>query len=498
MGTTTAAIYARLSDDKRKGTSDEGLNVDEQIEACKAFIASKGWTVGKVYRDDSISATKEGVTRPDFECLLQDKPPVVVAWRASRLSRHVMDTLRIKTAGITGYLTDGGMVDFSSGDSTMLTLIRSAIDAAEGQKKAEFQKQANLRMAKAGQWHYSRPVFGNDRESGKVIPDQAEAIQHAAKLIAAEEWSFFRTAKEWNDQGFRTPKTEKAGGRLWEPGTVRNFFTSPRLIGKRVYDGETYVMKGWEPVLDEDTFNAIQELINANKTGKRGVQGSRNMPHLLTGIASCDVCGKGLNVSYRGGPDSTRAYRCTTPGHVSRVAEPFEKWVVEKFLYLLMHEGADRVVSPDTADSATKLRLERVKATKEHDAWLDEAVEGGLSPAVIGKKEKAHAKKLAELDAKLLEVMRKTSFADLLSEVATEGPEAMWKRWESIPMDKKRAVIQALFSEIVVKKAPQGRRFRPEYVTLRATDLMLSLTDLNSQPEEVSDELIALLGLEPL
>ncbi|MDO5876486.1 hypothetical protein FV140_14570 [Paenarthrobacter ureafaciens] len=496
---TTAAIYARLSNDKRQGTKDEGATVAEQIKACEAFIAAKGWTLGEVYKDNNISAT-DGSVRPDFERMLKDAPPIVVAFRSSRLSRDVMDTLRLKAAGITGYMEDGGMLDFSSGDATMLTLLRSVIDSAEGQKKSEFQKFRNKADAKEGRWHYARPVFGNDRVTGKLIPSEAKAIREAAALIAAEETTFFKTAKLWNELGFRTPKSGNAGGRLWEPGTVRNFFTAPRLIGKRVYDGETYDMtqNGWEPVLDEDTFNTIQELITANKTGKRGKQGSRNMPHLLTGIATCEVCGKGMNVGYRGGAGSAKAYRCTTPGHVSRVAEPFEKWIVEKFLYLLMHEGAEQVVSPDTHGSATKLRLERVKEVREYTEWRKKASKSRLDPEFLELAQDEHKAKLADIDAQLLEVLRETSFSGLLPDIATEGPEAMWTRWESVPMEKKRAVIKSLFSEVVVKKAPQGRRFRPEYIKLVPTDLMLQLTALNVQGEEVSDELAELLGLPAL
>lgn len=496
METKTAAIYARISQDKRKGTKDEGASVESQIAACKDWIERKGWTVGKVYRD-TLSATKGGV-RAGFEEMLKDAPKVVVYFKQDRLERDPKDLDRFILAGCEGYAIDGTRVTVDNASAELVSGLFSLLNRFEGKQKAERQKLRNKSDAEAGKWHYSRPIFGNDRVTGKIIPAEAEAIRHAAKLIAAEESTFFQTAKEWNALGFRTPESKGAGGRLWEPGTVRNFFTSPRLIGKRVYEGKTYVMSGWEPVLDEETFDTIQELINANKTGRRGVQGSRNMPHLLTGIATCDVCGKGLNAGYRGGKTNARSYRCTTPGHVSRVAEPFEKWVVEKFLYLLMHDGAEQVVSPDTHGSATKLRLERVKAVKAHGEWLDEAVEADLSPAIIAKKEKAHAAKLEELDAKLLEVMRETSFAGLLPELASDGPEAMWKRWESVSMEKKRAVVQSLFSEIVVKKAPQGKRFKPEYVRLKATDLMLELISLNQQPEAASEQLAEAFSLAPL
>lgn len=144
-----AAIYARISQDKRIGTQDEGASVQSQIDACTAFIEARGWTVGETYSDNDVSATS-GAVRPAFERLLADSPPVVVAFKQDRLSRDLVDTLRLKGSGITGYLTDGGVLDFSTADSSMLTVIRTAIDEAEGRKKSERQKLATLRDARAG------------------------------------------------------------------------------------------------------------------------------------------------------------------------------------------------------------------------------------------------------------------------------------------------------------------------------------------------------------
>lgn len=487
--TTTAAIYARLSHDKSKGAGDEGKTVEAQIEACKAFIDRKGWTVGEIYSDNSISATN-GAERPDFEKMLADKPPIVVAYRSSRLSRSVMDTLSLKTAGITGYLEDGGMLDFSSGDSSMLTLIRSVIDGADGEKKAEFQKLRNLRDAKEGKWHYSRPVFGNDRATGELIPKEAKVIREAADALVAGETSFFHIAKAWNAAGFRTPKSANAGGRNWEPGTVRNFFCAPRLIGKRVYEGVTYTMEGWEPLLTEEVWLAIQAHIEAHKTGRKGVQGARHNPHLLTGIATCGhidpvkgVCGNGLNINYRGGKGSAKAYRCTAPGHVSRVGLPLEKFVVEAFLYLLMHQGAEDVVNPSGAEGGAALRLRRLDLVKKHNEWVDQAVELEMDAVTMKKKEVAHLAKLAEIDAQLLRLAQDTSFAGVFPLLADAGMSAAWDRWDAIPVAKQRGIVQSLFKSIEVLPSPQGGRFNPKYVRLTATPLMLKLADLNAGPE---------------
>lgn len=468
------ATYSRISQDK----TGAGMAVENQLAAIKEWAEANGHTLGTAYTDNDLSATS-GKVRPAFERLLRDNPPAVVVWHQDRLLRVSKDLERVLDAGMTIYSVVAGSLDLSTPQGRAVARTVTAWNTYEGEQKAARQKLRNSADAEAGKWHYARPVFGNDRVTGALIPDEAEAIRTAAADLVEDRTTFYQISKTWNAAGFRTPLSKGAGGKEWEPGTVRNFFTKPRLIGERVYKGETHTMEGWEPVLDRETFQSIQQLIEANRTGKRGVQGARNMPHLLTGIATCEKCGKGLNVQYRGGKGSAKAYRCTTPGHVSRVALPLEKWIVEKFLYLLLHEGADRIVHPEAADTSSKLRMERIALKREHEAWLDEAIDAGLSPAVIGKKETAHTKKLAELDARLLETLRETSFAMLIEEVPT-APQLMWERWETVPMDKKRAVIQSLFSSIVVRPGPQGARFKPEYVRLSPTPLMMQLVDLNS------------------
>lgn len=497
-GTITAAIYARLSDDKRKGSDDEGRTVAEQIADCRAFIVAKGWTEGKTYSENDVSATDGGI-RPEFERLLADAPPIVVAWRSSRLSRDPMDTLRIKAAKMTGYLTDGGMIDFSSADAGMLTMLRSVIDQADGAKKAEFQKRRNLSDAKDGKWHYARPVFGNDHRTGALIPNEAEAIQKSAKALAAEETTFYKVSKDWNAQGFRTPQSANAGGKEWEPGTVRNFFKAPRLIGKRVYEGVTYTMKDWEPVLDEETFEQIQTLIEGNKTGKRGVSLKASNMHLLTGIARCGVvtgegdkkvtCGKGMNIGYRGDKNSPRYYKCTTPNHTTRTAEPLERYVVSLFLYNLMHKGAEEALAPEGAKDIASVRAEKRKLEADLQVWLKEANEVGLSATAQKMKEDSTAEKVAVLDAQIMEHQKQNIFADLLPEMVEEGVEAMWKRWDSVDRVKQRAIVEALIASVVVLRSPQGTRFSGKYVKVQATPLLLKLNaSVQEDVYEVSEE----------
>lgn len=483
--TQTAAIYARISTDKRKGSTDEGATVATQIKACKAFIKTKGWTVGEIYTDNDISATT-GAERPDFERMLSDKPPIVVYREQTRIERGSDDSLdRFLLAGCEGYGADGTRATVENASSELVTRLFSLLGKFEGKQKAERQKLRYAADAESGKVHLARPVFGNDHKTGKLIPEEAEAIRTAAKDLVNGDTTFFQIAKRWNAQGLRTPKSANMGGKAWEAGTVRQFFQRERLMGKRTYNGVTRDLANWEPLLDEQTFSQIQTLIESRKTGKRGTQGNRHRPHLLTGIATCGhkdengkVCGNGLNVAYRGTEGSPRYYRCTTPNHLTRTADKLDKLVVGRFIDLMVLSGADELLNPDVkTNGIADLRTRKLTLEKEHAAWSKEAGEAKIPMSYISARESAHEAEIAEIDAQLMEYEKTAIFAFVFDEMR-HGPEALWERWESQDMGRKRRIVRAMYDKIEVLPAKQGKRFSAEYIRMKPSALHMQLLEL--------------------
>jgi site-specific DNA recombinase len=483
---TTAAIYARLSQDKRQGTSEEGASVTSQIEACKRYIRTQGWTLGEVYKDNSISATS-GAERPAFERMLKDAPGVVVAFKQDRLSRDLMDTLRIKAAGITGYMCDGGRLDFSSADAEMMTIFRTAMDSAEGRKKAERQKLATLRDARAGKYRGSIRPFGQER-SGEWVPAEAEAVREAAVLIASGKQTFFKTAELWNAAGLLTPATGKQGGKHWTSGTVRNYFTRPRLIGFQEHEGTLYKLKDWNPLLNKDTFDQIQTLIEGKRTGKRGVSETRADMHLLTGIAQCVECGRGMNSGQRGGAGSTRLYRCPTVKHQTVVAAPLEDAISLHTLDLLMHHEDAQEQATETSKALAALMSEKRVAESEHEKWLEEAVDAGLKPFLIAKREDVHRERISGMDDEILRLNQDMKVSIFQLPAGPLGPkdnltERNLSGWRSISMEQRRDLLKTLFESITVDRAGQGKRFKAERVTYHYTSLGQRLSDKWAETE---------------
>ncbi|NUL43726.1 recombinase family protein [Cellulosimicrobium funkei] len=473
-----AAIYARISQDKKVGTTEEGASTASQIDACRKFIKAQGWEAGEVYVDNSISATS-GAVRPAFERLLEDSPSVVVAFKQDRLSRDLMDTLRIKTAGITGYLCDGGRLDFGSADSEMLTMIRSVVDSAEGKKKSERQKLATERDAKSGKYRGSIRPFGQTLTGERVEPE-ATAVQTAAQDLADGTATFWDIAKRWNGDGLKTPQTGKQGGKDWTSGTVRNYFTRPRLIGQQEYEGKLYTLNNWEPLLTAETFGHIQSLIESKKTGKRGVSTSRTDTRLLTAITQCE-CGRGMNAGQRGGAGSTRLYKCPTVKHQTVVAEPLERAVSLHALQLLSQSEDGNEEREEATQAIASLLDEKRVAESAHQEWITEAVEAGLSPKLISQKETAHGKRVSEIDAEVLRLR-----ADLQATIFPKLGEDDLAGWETVSIAQRRDMLTSLFSKVQIARGGQGKRFSADRITYTYTDLGWTLYDRWAENNTVS------------
>lgn len=470
-----AAIYARISQDKFLGGDiQEGLNVAGQIEACKAFIKAKGWTLGEIYRDDSISATKEDLVRPAFRQMIADAPTIVVADKQDRLSRSVADTVLLKTAGITGYLLDGGKLAFSTADEEMMTLFRTVMDQGEGRKKSERQKAASLRMAKAGIYRGSIRPFGQTLKGDWVQPE-ADAVIEAAEKLASNEWTFFKVAKVWNDAGLKTPLSKRQGsskgqgGKEWTAGTAKQYFGRPRLKGWQEYNGVLYKLENWAPLLSDEVFEAIQERIKRERKDSTGRAPIRVTTHLLTNICVCSVCGRGANVGYRGGTGSKKYYRCPTPGHGTVTAPPMEDAVARYAIALLSQHKELQAESQNVLQRRTTLQKKRNELISVHEEWISDALASKMKASRIAKAEELHDAELEAIDAELLE-LDADRFTTIFREATFKTGKGKWdyattidlSGWEELEIQKRRELLQTLFTSIEITKSERGKRFSEE------------------------------------
>jgi len=108
-------------------------------------------------------------------------------------------------------------------------------------------------------------------------------------------------ARNWAARGIRP-----VAAKQWWPTSIVGTLTSPRLAGLREWHGRTYPAAGWPAILDVDTHQRLVRLF-ADPARRRHVV--RAPAHLLSGIATCPKCGRGLHYR-RHASDRADSYGC--------------------------------------------------------------------------------------------------------------------------------------------------------------------------------------------
>jgi hypothetical protein len=239
-------------------------------------------------------------------------------------------------------------------------------------------------------------------------------------------------------------------------------------------------LKDWTPILDEETFQHVQDEIARLATGQRGVRKETHRNHLLTGIAVCgeDNCNGKLSIAYSG-KGGKRRYKCLVAGHPAKVADKFEEHVLIQMFPLLAATEAESILNPDSPKgSLAALRSQKARMELDHAEWMEEALEAGLKPSHIAAKETKHENAVKELATQIAELNRENLFGELLDGLPMNADEVLpylMERWKSVTLDRQREVIKAMFSRIAILRGDHGKRFQPEKVILEYSELAMTL-----------------------
>lgn len=515
--------YCRVSEDR----AGQSLAVSRQEKDIRQWAEAKGHTISRVISDNDISAYS-GKPRPGFEELLKQPNKNVVVWGQDRLLRVSTDLERVLDAELAIYQVTAGILDLATPQGRMQARVHASMATYEVEQMKARQLAKNQQLAEQGKYRGSIRPFGQER-TGAWVDSEATAVRKAVAMLLHPEdtsrWSFYRISEYWNDLGLRTPQTGEQGGKQWTAGTVRQYFQRPRLYGFQDYKGTLYPLKNWEPLLTKEQFDGIQQIIERNKP-KYNSGPIRHDIHLLTGIAKCVECDRGLNAGYRGGKGSTRQYKCPTTKHMSIVAEPLDQAVSQHALELLSQHDEMTVQRNDSQVLREQKRRERLNLIDAHDQWISEALEYALSPADIMKRREHHTKALQKIDAELLELdkdnllslfettakpkasaRRKSKRATkrTAKRVDADQPTEIWNPfskkmepfnsrpeepastidiaevlagineeltgWNQVDIQYRRRLLETLFSKVTISRGGKGKRFTPEVINYEYTEL---------------------------
>lgn len=388
----TAAAYIRVS------TEDQiEYSPDSQIKKIKEYAKHND-----IFIDDELVFLDEGISgrkaekRPEFMrmiALAKTKPrpfDVILVWKFSRFARNREDSIVYKSMLRKQCGIDVVSVSEQIGEDKTSILIEALLEAMDEYYSinlAEEVKRGMLEKVSRGEV-VTPPSFGYTVENNVYIPHPEEAPIISRIFNSYLTGNGLRTiARTLGAEGVRTKR-----GNLPDNRFVEYILRNPVYIGKirwskegraastRDYTNENIIIVDGkhQPLVDLDTWNAVQDKLDAQKKayGKHQRK-EQTVDFMLKGLVRCSSCGATLTHAARNvGIQCHNFARGTCKvSHYISLAK-INKAVIEALESSIEHMSFDikpkSRTSPANGPDVNKLianeerKLERVRAAYEN------------------------------------------------------------------------------------------------------------------------------------
>jgi site-specific DNA recombinase len=350
-----AVIYLRVS---TKEQTEEGYSIPAQAEACRRFIADRGWELAEEYVDRGESART--ADRPQLQAMLarlaEDQSiNCLVVHKLDRLARNLEDHAAVRAAlrkaGVQLHSVTESLEDSASGKLVegILASIAEFYSANLGQ---EIRKGLDQKATQGG-WPTKAPIgYRNVRRDG--AGRRGESVlepDHQAPLVV---WAFDRYATGELSVAALTERLAEKGlrNRLGNPPGISAVH---RMLNNPVYAG----VVRWrgvdrdgthEPLVSRELYDKVQRVLGAHSTGG---ERSWKHDHYLKGALVCTECGSRLYYTFIKGRFGY--FRCIGR-NTARTACSQSQYVPAAELERAVEHLYDDVTIP----TALRRRLERV------------------------------------------------------------------------------------------------------------------------------------------
>ena len=303
-----AVSYLRVStrDQAYRGGESEGFSIPAQREANKRKAASLGAIVIKEFVDRGASA--KSANRPELQRMLEyiteNQVDFVIVHKIDRLARNREDDVEINralsNAGVRLVSTTESIDESPSG--ILLHGIMSSIAEFYSRNLAnEVVKGMSQKVRNGGTvgkvplgYRNVRTADAEGREIRTVVLDEERAplMRLAFKLYATGEWTIASLAEHLANQGLTTLATPRVPSRAVDGPKLNKLLVNPYYRGLVKFQG-AYHPGRHEPLVDERTWQQVQDTLAAHKNGER----TRRHPHYLKGTVYCGTCGSRMGVT---------------------------------------------------------------------------------------------------------------------------------------------------------------------------------------------------------
>lgn len=484
--TTRAAIYLRQSldrDNRQEGT-------DRQRAKCRALAESRGWEIVDEYVDNDVSASKPRGSGTAWHRLIEHakagRIEVVVAVDQDRILRGIRDLVTLLDTGVRIATVDGEL-DLTTADGEFRATLAAGLARFEVRRKSERQLRANAHGRTLGVPPGGRRAFGYTKlrtgakstttmrtgSDGQEWPDfghepleqEATAVRRGYAMLLAGA-TIRSIAREWNAEGLTTTV-----GYPFEAYAVRAILANPRNAGlvappreanssAPIHNlGLSDLSPGkWEPLVTPETWVAARDLLS--DPARRSNPGA--LPKtLLSGIATCGLCGTGVKAGAT--KKGVATYRCGASAHLARKRDDADHFITHVVLERLSRPDAAELLRANDAPDTERLRAELAAAAAGEANVLALVARGATTLPKAEAMLRDLRVEIGKLEAKLSDAGRVDVFGDLVAEAGHAGDDAMarWEAvavmWQGLDSDRQRAIVAALMS-IELRSPGKGSR----------------------------------------
>ncbi len=294
------AIYVRKSEESE---DRQVLSIPAQIKTLKALASQKGLRISQTFTD-SASAFKIN-NRPEFNKLMQaiekGKIQGILTWKANRLARNMIE------GGQLIYMLQNSIIQsietpnacYLPHHNTLPLTIEFGMANQFSKSLSDDVSRGMKEKAENGGWCFVAPMGYKNNKLEKTIekdPKYFSEIGFFWELYLTGSYSLANICRIAKEQGFKTPKKRKIGGKDLRVATLQKIFTNPFYYGMIVYKGQILAGKH-KAMVTKAEFDKVQSILES-KSGKPK-KTSNSYQFKLRGLFSCNDCGSSITAELK-------------------------------------------------------------------------------------------------------------------------------------------------------------------------------------------------------
>lgn len=295
-----AVIYARYSS---YGQNEQ--TIETQLEICEKYARNENLNIIGHYIDRALTGTND--ERPQFQKMIRDSQKklfdVIVVYRLDRFARNRRDSANYKYyLGLNGVFVHSATEYTKGGEESLLLEGFLEIEAELYSKRLSRRvRDGQSKSIEKGQFLGGNIPFGFKVVDLKVQIDvkQADIVRYIFNAHA-DGLSKKQIVTELNQKGYLTNK-----GKPFVLNSIQKMLKNEKYIGHFYYQNKLYT-NIYPQIVDEQTFNKVQEKLKANMHHGTAFRGEK-IKYLLSGKIYCGLCGSSM-VGIRGNSKSGNVY----------------------------------------------------------------------------------------------------------------------------------------------------------------------------------------------